>query len=72
MGEVNLSVGGMKCGHCVKAVEQAVGALPGVTGCLVDLEAARVTVAVSDAAPADLRDRFKAAIEEEGYTVADG
>jgi copper chaperone len=39
-----LRVNGMSCQHCVKAVETAVGALPGVSGVSVDLAAKTATV----------------------------
>jgi copper chaperone len=58
-------VGGMTCGHCVKAVTKAVDALPGVERVEVDLAAGRVTVAgTADAA------LVRKAIETEGYTLA--
>ena len=60
-----LNVGGMTCGHCVKAVTKAVEALPGVERVEVDLAAGRVTVV--GAADAAL---VRKAIETEGYTLA--
>ena len=60
-----LMVGGMTCGHCVKAVTKAVEAVPGVDRVEVDLAAGRVTVVgAADEAP------VRKAIETEGYTVA--
>ena len=62
-------VEGMSCGHCVKAVSGAVGALKGVADVKVDLEAKTATV-VHDIAIAPLAD-IKAAIEDQGYDVVD-
>jgi len=62
-----IRVEGMSCEHCVKAVTQAVGVLPGVTEATVDLEAG--TVAVSyDPAQSSL-DNIESAIDEQGYEV---
>ena len=38
-------VAGMTCSHCVHAISQEVGAVPGVTDVQVDLSAGLVTVA---------------------------
>lgn len=58
-------VTGMTCGHCQKAVETEVGAVPGVTGVDVDLATGRVEV-LGDADDGAVR----AAIEEAGYAAA--
>ena len=58
-------VTGMTCGHCQKAVETEVGAVPGVTGVDVDLATGRVEVH-GDADDGAVR----AAIEEAGYAAA--
>ena len=61
---LEMSVTGMTCGHCVRAVSEAVSHLPGVVGVAVDLEGERVRVhGLPD--PAAVR----CAIEEEGYHV---
>ncbi|WP_029430046.1 heavy-metal-associated domain-containing protein [Blastococcus sp. URHD0036] len=61
------TVTGMTCGHCVSAVSEEVGALPGVTEVHVDLPTGAVTVTsetrLDDAAVA-------AAVEEAGYELA--
>ncbi len=49
MSEIVIAVEGMDCGGCIKAVEKAVGHLPGVTSVKADLAAANATV-VFDAA----------------------
>ncbi|MEM1095903.1 MAG: cation transporter [Bacteroidota bacterium] len=62
-----LSISGMSCSHCVRAVESALNALDGVTAENVNLAdgTARVTYDAAQTPRADL----VAAVEEEGYTV---
>lgn len=65
------AVTGMTCEHCVAAVREEVGALPGVVGVDVDLVAdAESTVAVVSDAPLD--DRKVAVVLDEagGYALA--
>jgi len=58
-------VSGMSCGHCVRAVTQALQALDQAARVEVDLAAGRVSVeSVLDAA------QIQAAIREQGYEVA--
>jgi copper ion binding protein len=61
------TVTGMTCAHCVNAVSEEVGALPGVTSVEVDLGSGAVTVTseqpLDDAAVA-------AAVDEAGYALA--
>jgi len=66
-----LSVSGMTCGHCVSAVQQELGALPGVQDVTVDLVAGGVSLVqvVSDA-PLE-RDAVAAAVDEAGYALRD-
>jgi len=59
-------VQGMTCGHCVKAVSNAVQALDGQARVEVDLAQGQVTV---DSAAE--RSALAAAIREEGYEVLD-
>lgn len=61
-----VTVQGMTCGHCVAAVEQEVGQIPGVTGVDIDLETGAVAIS-SDAEldPATVA----AAVDEAGYEV---
>ncbi len=59
------SVDGMSCDHCVRAITEEVGQVPGIAEVRVDLAAKTVTVSgdtVDDAA-------VRAAIDEAGYTV---
>ena len=60
-----LKIEGMSCGHCVRAVKQALEGVPGVRAADVDLEGslARVEHEASEAA-------LVAAVEEEGYRAA--
>lgn len=60
-----LSVPGMSCDHCVRAITAEVSAVPGVTGVEVSLETGTVTVRGA----AD-RDALRAAVDEAGYEVA--
>ena len=61
---LELDVAGMTCAHCVRAVEAAVGGVPGVVAVSVDLPAGHVTVSGEPDPQAVRR-----AISEEGYTV---
>lgn len=60
-------VSGMTCAHCVQAVTEEVGAVPGVTAVTVDLTSGALTV-VSDT---DLPfAEIERAVDEAGYVVA--
>lgn len=65
---ITLSVQGMTCGHCVKAVETSVGGIPGVKTVQVDLKNARATVGFDPAMtePEAIIER----IDEEGYQAS--
>ncbi|NLV56471.1 MAG: heavy-metal-associated domain-containing protein [Acidimicrobiales bacterium] len=66
MARTTVTVEGMTCGHCVAAVKQEVGALPGVTAVEVDLPTGAVTIdSTADLAP----DAVAAAVDEAGYAV---
>ena len=60
------SVTGMTCGHCERAVQQALLAVDAQARVQIDRQANRVVVQ-SDSAS---REALAAAITEEGYTVA--
>ena len=64
----SFAVEGMTCGHCVRSVETAVSALPGVTAASVDLvPGGRSRLAVTGPVPeADVR----LAVADAGYAVA--
>ena len=71
MATTEYQVTGMTCEHCVAAVSRELGALDGVTGVQVALNAGGVTpvTVTSDAplAPAAV----SAAVDEAGYELAD-
>jgi len=67
MEHVTLTVGGMSCGHCVKAVEGSVGALAGVKQVSVKLEEGKVDVEF-DANIVSLS-IIKETIDDQGYDV---
>jgi copper chaperone CopZ len=60
-----LTIEGMTCGHCVRAVEQALSEIPGVQRVEVEIGHARV-----EAEEQVTRDALVAAVEEESYRVA--
>lgn len=63
----NLKIEGMTCGHCVRAVKQALEAVPGVQSATVDLDGGTAVVTHDEtvATPA-----LAHAVKEEGYAVA--
>lgn len=67
MQTVTLTVEGMSCGHCVKAVETGVNELNGIENVTVNLEDANVAVSYDDEKVSV--DEIKEAIEEQGYDV---
>ncbi len=63
--EQTLTIDGMSCGHCVRAVEEALSALEDVQ--VVKVEIGR---AVVEAGPGAVgKEVFSAAIEEEGFQL---
>jgi copper chaperone CopZ len=68
MTDTNYTVTGITCGHCVAAIKEEVGAIPGVTG--VDLDTTGAMTVHSEAA-VDF-DRIVEALYEAGdqYSVA--
>ena len=64
--EVNYSVPGVSCRHCVSAVTEEVEQIPGVDSVVVDLDSKRVKVegtSIDDGA-------VRAAIDDAGYDIA--
>lgn len=61
------TVTGMTCGHCVNAVTQEVGKLPGVRDVAVDLASGSVTVTADVRLP---EPKVREAVEEAGYELA--
>ena len=71
MSTTTYPVTGMTCGHCVTAVTEEVGALPGVTDVAIDLVPGGTSqVTVTSDEPLD-RDAVAAAVDEAGYQLAD-
>lgn len=62
-----LNVEGMSCMHCVAAVKESVGSLPGVTKVEPDLNTKKVTVEFDDEKVK--LDDIKEKIEDAGYQV---
>lgn len=62
--EKTIHVEGMSCGHCSAAVEKALKAVPGVTGCVVDLTAKSAKVTLSQDVS---NEALFHAVEEAGY-----
>ncbi len=60
------SVTGMTCGHCERAVQQALLTVDAQAQVQIDRTANRVVVQSSNAS----REALAAAVAEEGYTVA--
>jgi copper ion binding protein len=67
MTTATYTVVGMTCAHCVSAVSDEVGEIPGVTEVDVDLASGRLIV-TSDAPVDD--DAVRAAVDEAGYDLA--
>ena len=67
MEQVTLTVKGMSCGHCVKAVETSVGALDGVEQVTVHLTEGKVDVTFN---PDHVSlEKIKETIDDQGYDV---
>jgi copper chaperone len=67
MSTATYTVTGMTCAHCVNAVTEEVGAVPGVTDVRVDLQSGALTV--TSETPVD-DDAVAAAVDEAGYALA--
>ncbi|HEX2133870.1 MAG TPA: heavy metal-associated domain-containing protein [Actinophytocola sp.] len=61
------TVTGMTCEHCVGAVREEVGRIPGVTDVSVDLPSGQVTV--TSEGPVSVDD-VRAMVDEAGYALA--
>ncbi|MBN8251826.1 copper chaperone CopZ [Priestia flexa] len=68
MEQTVLSVQGMSCGHCVKAVEGTVSELSGVKSVKVNLESATVEVEYDESKVS--LETIKESIDDQGYDVA--
>ncbi len=70
MSTQTFSVVGMTCDHCVAAVTEEVGRVPGVRGVTVELVPGAVsTVTITSDLPVG-EDDIRAAIDEAGYDLA--
>ncbi|KGX92837.1 copper ion binding protein [Pontibacillus halophilus JSM 076056 = DSM 19796] len=65
--QITLSVEGMTCNHCEKAVKGALKEFEGVQGVEVHLESGNVDVMYDDVNVT--KEQLKEAIEEQGYDV---
>ena len=61
---IQLKVDGMSCGHCVRAVKEALEGVDGVNSAEVDLDKGSAQI---DAAETIEAGKLIAAIQEEGY-----
>jgi copper chaperone len=67
MEKVTLTVEGMSCDHCVRAVEGSVGELNGVSSVKVNLKAGTVDVEFNQQ---DVSlDKIKETIDDQGYDI---
>lgn len=71
MQDVTLTIDGMSCGHCVRAVEEALaGALAGTPGAAVEqVQVGAARVRLPDGADAASVDALVAAVEEAGFVA---
>jgi copper chaperone CopZ len=67
MKQLKLEVAGMSCGHCVQAVRNALGAVPGVKVEAVQVGSASVSYDESKATVGDLVD----AVYNAGYEASE-
>jgi len=65
MTHIDLSIQGMSCGHCVKAVQQALAPLAGISKAEVKVGSAALAYDESLVS----KDAIMKAIREEGYQV---
>jgi copper chaperone len=65
MEKVTLHIDGMSCGHCLNAVNQALGSLPGVKIGLAEIGRASLEFDSESTSS----DEIVAAVEEAGYSV---
>ncbi|HHY73470.1 MAG TPA: heavy-metal-associated domain-containing protein [Bacillus bacterium] len=67
MKNITLKVSGMTCGHCEKAVKNALSAIEGVEQVDVELKTGKVEVVANEHVS---EQALKDAVEEQGYDVA--
>ena len=66
--DVQLTVQGMTCGHCLAAVERSLATVPGVADVGVDLEAGTARATVADEVATDA---LIAAVTAAGYVATE-
>jgi len=67
MAKVEIIVGGMSCGMCQTAVQEALSGVEGVAEAAVDLEGGRATVVFDEGATS--LDALRTAVEDAGFDV---
>jgi len=67
MATTVITVSGMTCAHCVRAVQSEIGSLHGVSGVDVDLESGTVTIAGD---PLPDTEALRKAVDDAGYELA--
>lgn len=65
MSRVTLHIEGMSCGHCLKAVNQALAGVPGAA--VVSVQIGRAVVETGPGGPT--ADQLVAAVDEAGYNA---
>ena len=65
MSRVTLHIDGMSCGHCLKAVNQALSGVPGAS--VVSVQIGRAVVETGPSGPSP--DQLVAAVDEAGYNA---
>ena len=65
MNKLDLEIQGMSCGHCVAAVKEALGELPGVNVDRVDIGTAQITYQPDQVSP----EQIMLAVEDAGYSA---
>jgi copper chaperone len=68
MTQITLNVPEISCNHCKMSIEGAVNELSGIDSATVDIDGRSVAVAYDD--ESQTREAIVAAIEEQGYEVA--
>jgi copper chaperone CopZ len=66
---LTIDVTGMTCGHCVRSVQEELGALPGVTDVQVELVTGGTSQVTITATEPLADDDIRAAIDEAGYQL---
>lgn len=69
MAEQSYLVSGMTCDHCVRAVQDEISGLPGVTQVQVDLVPGAVSTVIVASDEPVAESSVRAAVDEAGYEV---